>query len=130
MYRSQDRVEKLVAVLQEQFGDSLRSCVEYQPTSKRIYYLREDIEQSAAEGRLVRVENLYQTQRVNREPIGSDPTLGPLEASIHLFEGAVVVHLTHPSGTVVGFSLDPDALPDLQSLVAECFETAFDTDRP
>ena len=119
-------IADLIDLLKTRFDASLRSCVEYRPQSKRILYLREDVDSATANKRLIRVDNLYQTTRVNRAPIEADPALGQLEASLHYFGAVVVVHLLDRGGRAIGFSVDADALPTVQTLLVECLEVGFE----
>lgn len=101
--------ERLLAVLKEEYGDALRSVVEYRPSENRLVYLRSDIDEQAARGRLVRVDQLYQAERLNNSPVAADPELARLHASVFVFDGATVVHLVDRGGAVVGFSVDTAA---------------------
>jgi hypothetical protein len=114
----------LLAVLKRDFGDALRSLVEYTPGESRIHYLREDIASDTANGRLVRIEQLYQAERLNNSPITQDPELDRLHVSLFCFDGALVVHLVDEGGAVLGFSLDRDTHVDLVAL-RDYFEAAF-----
>lgn len=111
-------IEDLLSSLKEQFGTALRSCVEYLPQSRSIHYLRDDIDRSVAEGRLIRINELYQAGRIVSKPITMDHELSQLDASIHFFGEVCVVHLVNPGARVIGFSLDSEALSDLQTLVS------------
>ena len=128
MTKAPGGLEALLGSLHERFGESLRSCVEYFPESKTIHYLRDDIDRTVAEGRLVRIEELYQAERLTSTPIREDPPLETLDASIHLFGDVLVVHLVDPSGRVIGFSVDSEALSELRTLVTELRDTAFETE--
>lgn len=118
--------ERLLATLLDEHGDALRSVVEYRPSESHIHYLREDIDRDAASGRLVRIDQLYQAERLNNNPVTHDPNLDRLHVSIFLFDGAIVVHIVDRGGAVVGFSLDRDANLDLPA-VREYYEAAFGT---
>lgn len=119
--------DRLLAHLHDRFGEAVRSCVEYTPDSNRIHYLRDDIEldRSQAESRLVRIEELYHAERLSATPLVDDSELGRLRVSIHLFEGALVVHLVDESGRIVGVSLDPTAEPGLLELATDCLEALY-----
>jgi hypothetical protein len=120
-------IERLLAYLHDQFGGTVRSCVEYTPNSSRIHYLRDDIDtdRSQAETRLVRVEELYHAERLSAEPLVDDSELGRLRVSYHLFDGALVVHLVDTSGRVIGVSLDVTARPDLLTFSTDCLEALY-----
>ena len=121
---SVSRSGRLLPVLEREYGRALRSLVEYTPSENRIHYLREDIRTETAEGRLVRIGQLYQAERLNNTPVTQDPTLDRLHASVFLFDGAVVVHLVDRGGAVVGFSLDRDTHVDVGRL-GSYYETTF-----
>lgn len=126
---SQERetgAERLLATLLDEYGGALRSVVEYRPSESHIHYLREDIERDAASGRLVRIDQLYQAERLNNSPITNDPELDRLHVSIFCFDGAIVVHIVDRGGAVVGFSLDPDTHLELPA-VGRYYEDAFGT---
>jgi hypothetical protein len=119
--------ERLLTYLHDQFGEAVRSCVEYTPNSSRIHYLRDDIDtdRSRAETRLVRVKELYHAERLSADPLVADSELGRLRVSHHLFDGALVVHLVDTSGRVVGVSLDVTARPDLLEFSTDCLEALY-----
>ena len=121
-----ESIADLIDLLEARFGASLRSCVEYRPQSKRILYLRADVDSATAKRRLVRVDTLYQTARVNRAPMETGAEFGRLEASLHYFGAVVVVHLLDRGGRAIGFSVDADALPAVQTLLVECLEVGFE----
>ena len=125
--RAEADFEGLLAHLRERVGDGVRSCVEYTPESSAIRYLREDVPSDAGQARLVRVEELYHASRLAATPEIEDSGLGDLHASVHLFDGAVVVHLLDGSGRVVGVSLDPPLAGDVVALVPGCFEALYGT---
>lgn len=118
--------EALEAFLRSEFGEDLRSIVQYLPQSNEVIYLREDIDRTAAESRLVRINELYQAERLNSSPITADPELDELHASIHFFDAVMVVHLIDRSGRVLGFSVEGGA-PEtgLRSVVKRSLEIAF-----
>lgn len=116
--------EHLLSTLLDEYGDALRSVVEYRPSGSRIHYLRGDIDRDAASGRLVRIEQLYQAERLNNNPITHDPNLDRLHVSVFLFDGAIVVHMVDRGGAVVGFSLDPGTHLELPA-VGGYYEDAF-----
>ncbi|MFC7227322.1 hypothetical protein N0B31_07905 [Salinirubellus salinus] len=116
--------ERLLEVLREEYGDTLRSVVEYGPSRKRIVYLRDDIDRQAASGRLVRLDQLYQAERLNNDPVMNDPELDRLHASIYVFDGATVVHVVDRGGAVLGFSVDtaaPVAVGSVTRYLREAF---------
>lgn len=123
------QLEKLLDTLHQQFGESLRSCVEYFPNSKTIHYLRDDLDKTVAEGRLIRIEELYQAERLASTPIAEDPDLGTLDTSIHLFGEVFVIHLIDPGGRVIGFSLEAEGLSELHTSATEWLDTMFETER-
>jgi hypothetical protein len=118
--------DTLLEYLGDRVGDAVRSCVEYTPESSTVHYLRDDIDGTAAEARLVRVAGLYQASRLAADPDG-DRTLGRLHASVHLFGGALVLHLLDSAGRAVGVSLDPSAGTELVGVVAGCSEALYGT---
>ena len=122
------QIEKLFDSLHQQFGESLHSCVDSFPSSKKIHYLRDDLDKTAAEGRLVRIEELYQAERLASTPISKDPGLGTLDTSIHLFGDVFVIHLICPGGRVIGFSLEAEGLSELHTSVTEWLDTMVETE--
>ena len=118
-------VDELLDSLHERFGKDLRSCVEYLPQSRTIHYLRDDLDQTDADSRLLRIEELYQAERLASNPITKDPELGILDASIHVFGEVFVIHLIDPAGRVVGFSVDADGVPELRTFINEWRNTPF-----
>jgi hypothetical protein len=121
---SESGVDRLQRVLEREFGDALRSIVVYTPSESRIHYLHEDIDTDAADGRLVRIEQLYHAERLSNTPLVHDPKLDRLHFSLFRFDGAVVVHLVDPGGAVVGFSLDPRTHVEVDRL-PEFYESLF-----
>jgi hypothetical protein len=116
--------ERLLEVLREEYGNALRSVVEYSPSRKRIVYLRDDIDRQAASERLVRLDQLYQAERLNNDPVLSGPKLDRLHASVYVFDGATVVHVLDRGGAVVGFSVDtaaPVAVGSVTRYLREAF---------
>jgi hypothetical protein len=118
-------VGKLLGFLEDEFGAALRSCVSYAPRSHTIHYLRDDIDRTDAEDRLVSVAQLYQAERLNASLPGGGPEPARLYSSLHVFGGVVVVHLLNPGGRAVGFSVDAGTFADLVGLVARCLEAAY-----
>ena len=121
-------VAQLLETLRADFGDGLRSCVEYAPARREVYYLREDIDDTVAHGRLVRVEELYESERVGSVPVEPDPEMTRLHAATFLFDEVLVVHLVGDDQRVVGFSVDASATPDLSGMLSSYLETVFEPD--
>lgn len=116
-------LEEFIDELHENFGQQLRSCVEYLPQSSSVHYLRTDLDQTDADSRLIRIEELYQAERMASNPITKDPELGILDASIHVFGPVLVIHLIDPAGRVIGFSVDAEGVPELQTFSDRWFKT-------
>ncbi|MFC6865481.1 hypothetical protein ACFQGE_18700 [Halomicroarcula sp. GCM10025817] len=119
-------ISRLLEDLRADFGDGLRSCVEYAPSKNDVYYLRDDIDETVAHGRLVRVEELYQSERVGSVPVEPDEEMTRLHAATFLFDEVLVIHLVGDDKRVVGFSVDASATPDLSGMLSSYLETVFD----
>lgn len=117
--------DALVEHLLDRYGEAFRSCVRYSPQSSTILYTREDIEPPAANSRLVRIGELYQSERLSARGGPDDDGIGALSASIHLFERVLVVHLLEPSGAAYGVSLDHGTLGDTTAFVEDCVEVLY-----
>lgn len=118
-------VERFLAYLHDRLGDSLRSCVEYTPQTSTMHYVRAQIDERAAQSRLVRLSELYHSERLSADPLPDDPEFGPLHASVHVFGESTVVHLIERSGVVYGFSVDHHAIGDLFAFVRDAAEALY-----
>lgn len=85
----------------------------------------DDLDQTDAESRLLRIEELYQAERLTSNPITNDPELHIPDASVHVFGRGLVVHLINPAGRVIGFSVNAEGVPELHTFVTEWLNTAF-----
>lgn len=121
-------IERLLEALRRDFGDSLRSCVEYTPKSNVIYFLRDDIGDTVAHGRLVRIEELYRSERTGSISVPPDEAMTRLHAATFLFDEVLVVHLVSEDDRVVGFSVDIGAMAELSGLLQSYLETLADDD--
>jgi hypothetical protein len=113
-------VGALVEHLRNRFGDSLRSCVVYDGSGVTLHFARGDIPEAAVHSRVERINTLYEAEQAAREPTDDDPDFGPLHASTHVFEEALVVHLLLPDGSAVGVSMDHLVGSRLSGFVTEC----------
>ena len=119
-------VERLLETLRSDFGDSLRSCVEYTPTANEIYFLRDDIGDTVAHGRLIRIEELYRSERTGSISVPPDEAMTRLHAATYLFDEVLVVHLVSDADRVVGFSVDISGVPSVSEMLQSYLETLDD----
>jgi hypothetical protein len=115
----------LLEFLHSRGGDAVRSLVRYDGTDTTAYYVRDDIEADAARARLARVAELYRSERAVLAADPADPEFGRLHASVHVFGGAVVVHLLDPTGVAYGFSLEHQSGGTLLGFVRDCAEALY-----
>lgn len=116
--------------LRNRLGDRVRSCVVYEPTGPRVEFVRSDIPERDAQDRIQRVRTLYEGERDVREPGDDEEGFGPLRASTHVFEGAIVVLLLTPDGSAVGLSLDHAVGGNLTGFVGDCLAVLRGEDAP
>lgn len=115
-------IERLLEALRSDFGDSFRSCVEYTPTANEIYFLRDDIGDTVAHGRLIRIEELYRSERTGSISVPPDEAMTRLHAATFLFDEVLIVHLLSDADRVVGFSVDVAAMAELTGLLQSYLE--------
>jgi hypothetical protein len=121
-------VAALVAHLREEFDEGFRGCVVYDGDDRDIRFVRSDLKGAPIDSRLSRVQQLYETERGVRDAEPDDPSFGPLYASTHVFDSAVVVHFLTPSGAAVGVSMDHGVSGDLSTFIARCLDVFYDGD--
>jgi hypothetical protein len=121
-------VAALVAHLREAFGEGFRGCVVYDGDDRDIRFVRSDLEGAPITSRLRRVEQLYEAERAVRDAEPEDQAFGPLYASTHVFDGAVVVHFLTPSGAAVGVSMDHGVSGDISTFIDRCLDVFYDGD--
>lgn len=112
--------DAFVAFLQRRAGDSLRAVRLYSPDGHRSLYARQGVRERYS------AESIDAIVAHARDELGEKTDgrwsfmPGPFEATVHVFDGAVLVNLPlHDEGGVL-VSLDADAARQLHDFVHAC----------
>lgn len=118
-----------VSYMRGQAGDALRLVGVYDHRQFKVRYLREDLDRKFTERDLQAIATAFRKESLDRDHEEDVFTLGSLDATVRLFENAVVIHYPRDrlSGTVV--SLEREAGMSLSSFVAECRRNLYRQER-
>lgn len=109
-----------VSFMREQAGDSLRLVGLYNHETFNIQYVRPDLDRKFTEQDLREMATELRKESIERYHEEQAFTLGSLDATVRLFENAVIIH--YPRGQISGtiVSLEREAGMQLSQFIEEC----------
>ena len=111
--------DSLVSFVEQRAGDSLRAVAEYNEDGIGLLYSRDDLNRDEITERINAIhDNITWEWNPSNDTIVSE--LGEKRATLHVHEGAVIIHLLEKAdrGYLVG--LEPEAARDLTTFLGEC----------
>lgn len=112
--------QPLLTFLHQQLGDALRSYTRYGDDGVQSRYLRDDISAEQANRRGTVSRNLRESERQMVDEDTLDTEFGNLYASIHYFDGGILIHLLRSERHDVVFSVERSIGSDLGRFIEQC----------
>lgn len=122
MARNVTPPSQLLHHLKEQVGPQLRSFARYDESGIQTSYVRSDITQEQANRRMRVSKHIYESEKRIFDSDTLDTQFGNIHASVHYFDGGILIHLLTEEEYDVIFSVERSVGSSLSNFLRECKE--------
>ncbi|WP_137285421.1 DUF7522 family protein [Halorussus salinisoli] len=112
--------DKFVTFLQQRAGQSLRAVRFYSETNQRSVYARDDVQQEISQTDIEQIVSQARRELMERADDQWQFTHGEMEATVRIFQNAVIINLLSSGNFGVLLSLDAEIASRLHSFIYDC----------
>lgn len=122
MARNVTQPSQLLDHLQSQVGPQLRSFAHYGQDGIETSYVRPDITHQQASRRMRVSKHIYESEKRVFDSDTLNTQFGNIHASVHYFDGGILIHLLTDDEYDVIFSVERSVGSGLSNFLQECKE--------
>jgi hypothetical protein len=111
-----DQYRDLLQVIHGRAGDAFRAAFRYGPDDWTMLYVRDDVATDQLRGSLPTIVQRAREYEPAVEP-GGYPVVGETQATVELYDGAVILHFQTGTDTGIVVSLDREVAQGLGQFV-------------